>query len=216
MHESVHAHGRGVHVSGAGELTDHRHAQFVGALHNGRHLRGVDTVHHEQDIRSVLVFFFDGGQKFGQGRGLVAHFTQQADVGRRVGIQVERATACTFHPHDGGDAHGEVGVGLRLMVQGGKAIDQAGNGESTLGIQNFDPIGDVDFGRGADGGDFTVPNKNDGIFDVVGRGAPVGHVDDRDVADGEVVGGPGSDRAGQICDDDEENAGLSHEFPVSA
>ena len=101
------------------------------------------------------------------------------DVRAGMGARVDEAVLEVGAGDHGGDAHVEVGVGLRLGVHAGIAVDQAGDEELAGAVDNARALGDGNFAGEADLGDAAVANDDDGVGNIVRRAAPVGEIDDR-------------------------------------
>ncbi len=72
-----------------------------------------------------------------------------------VGVEVQRAAARALHTEDRGDPHGEIGIGLTLVVEGSKAVHQPRDDEPPSAVHQP--------GTRWDGKIGCRPNADDGV-----------------------------------------------------
>ena len=69
------------------------------------------------------------------------------EVRAGLGAEIDEAALAVGAGHHRGDAHVEVGVGLRLRVHAGIAVDKAGDEEFSRAVDDARALGNVDWRR---------------------------------------------------------------------
>ncbi len=80
-----------------------------------------------------------------------------------LGVEIDEAALAVGAGDDRGDAHIEIGVGLRLGVHAGKAVDEAGDEEFSGAVNDARAFGNCDLSAGADIGDVPLADDDDGV-----------------------------------------------------
>ena len=101
------------------------------------------------------------------------------DVRAGLSAGVDEAALGVGAGDDGGDAHVKVGIGLRLRVHAGIAVDEAGDEEFSGAVDDARVFWDGHFAGQADFGDAAVADDDDGVGNVARGAAPVGDVNHR-------------------------------------